>query len=202
MITAHYSAQVLIYGVQAQPKPSSYQVDEESTPRPVNSNEHTSDIAQKENGFHKHQGGTGNNYKVPGGFEDDEDDEDGNDGVVISPSSGGKTPTSELDGDTQDDYEDSSKTERTSTPSFGQRTISIRNLPDRVTHEDIVDAVRGGALLHVYVRPWDRFADISFVDESAAYEFQRYTKLHGLYVAGKRVSELNMKSTWNVLMSA
>lgn len=188
LTTVDYPVQVLIYGVQAQPKPSSYQVDEEPTPRPVNPNEHTNDIAQKENGFHKHQGGTGNNYKVPGGFEDDEDDEDENDGVIISPSSGGKTPTSDPDGDTQDDCEDSSKTERTCTPSFGQRTISIRNLPDRVTHEDIVDAVRGGALLHVYVRPWDRFADISFVDESAAHEFLRHTKLHGLNIAGKRVS--------------
>jgi ribosomal protein L14 len=125
---------------------------------------------------HKYQDDkdTIDDYKVPDSFGDcEEDDDEDEDGVIVSPDSEGKAC-----------FEGISKGEQSST---GQRTVLIRNLPDRVTHEDITDAVRGGALLHIYLRARDHFANVSFVDESAAYAFLRHTKIHGLHVAGKRV---------------
>lgn len=90
--------------------------------------------------------------------------------------------------DEKDEYDSSSKSGRSSAVSTGQRTVMIRGLPDRVTHHDITDAVRGGALLDIFLRAREHMASISFVEESAAQEFLHYVKQHGLYVAGKRVS--------------
>jgi hypothetical protein len=73
------------------------------------------------------------------------------------------------------------------TPSV-QRTVLIRNIPERTTNEDVIAAVRGGALLHLYLRPRERVANVSFVDESAARAFLQHTKVYGLHVAGKPVS--------------
>lgn len=69
-----------------------------------------------------------------------------------------------------------------------QRTVLIRNIPERTTNEDVIAAVRGGALLHIYLRPRERVANVSFVDGSAARAFLQHTKVYGLHVAGKPVS--------------
>lgn len=68
-----------------------------------------------------------------------------------------------------------------------QRTILLQNLPDLVTHKDIVDIVRGGLLLDVYLRTQDRSASVSFVDGTAAQAFLSYAKRNGVYVRGRRV---------------
>lgn len=173
----------MIYGAQAQPKPPSQNNDhnnENAAARPAESNGHTNGSTPTETAAHIHKyqddKDTINDYKVPGSFDDceeDDEDEDEEDGVIVSPNSKGKVYS-----------EDISKGEQSST---GQRTVLIRNLPERVTHEEITDAIRGGALLYIYLRARDHFANVSFVDESAAYAFLRHTKLSGLHVAGKRV---------------
>lgn len=179
-------SQILIYGVQAQPKPSYQNTTQDSAPQLVKPNGYTPDVTR--NGRCMENG----NYRVPGSFTDgdnEEEDENDNeyrdaeeDGVVISP-----------DSEEKDEYEESSKSGRSPSIALsGQRTVSMRNLPDRVTHEDVTDAVRGGALLHVYLRPRDHFADVSFVDESAAHDFLHYSRTYGLYVSGKRVSCCNL----------
>lgn len=179
-------SQILIYGVQAQPKPSHQNTTQDSAPQLVKPNGYTPDVTR--NGRCMENG----NYRVPGSITDggnEEEDEDDNeyrdaeeDGVVISP-----------DSEEKDEYEESSKSGRSPSIALsGQRTVSMRNLPDRVTHEDVTDAVRGGALLHVYLRPRDHFADVSFVDESAAHDFLHYSRTYGLYVSGKRVSCCNL----------
>lgn len=178
--------QILIYGVQPQPKPSYQSTTQDSAPQLVKPNGYTPDMTRNGRCMEN------SNYKVPGSFadgdnEDDDEDDDGyedaaEDGAVISP-----------DVEEKDEYEGSSKSGRSSSIALsGQRTVSIRNLPDRVTHENVTDAVRGGALLHVYLRPRDHFADVSFVDESAAHDFLQYSRTYGLYVAGKRVSCCNL----------
>ena len=63
-----------------------------------------------------------------------------------------------------------------------------RSLPDQVTHRDIVEIIRGGALLDVFLRPHERSASISFVEGSAAQSFMNYVKRNDIYVHGKRVS--------------
>ncbi|KAL1968578.1 hypothetical protein VTN77DRAFT_1788 [Rasamsonia byssochlamydoides] len=68
-----------------------------------------------------------------------------------------------------------------------QRTVEIRGLPERVTHRDVTNAVRGGALLEIYLRPYDHSARVSFVEPSAAQEFLNHAKRRDVYIQGKRV---------------
>ncbi|KAE8451878.1 hypothetical protein EG329_002719 [Mollisiaceae sp. DMI_Dod_QoI] len=70
---------------------------------------------------------------------------------------------------------------------FAKRTVLLANLPENTTHSDLVDAVRGGMLLDLYLRGHDRTASISFLEEAAAQEFFSHVKRHDLYIKGKRV---------------
>lgn len=79
------------------------------------------------------------------------------------------------------------KTEKQYYARAEQRTIIAKNLSDRVTHKDIVDIVRGGAVLDIFIRANDRSASISFVEGSAAQEFMSYAKRNDVYIHGKRV---------------
>ena len=69
---------------------------------------------------------------------------------------------------------------------FAKRTVLISNLPEGVTHADIVDNVRGGMLLDIFLRTHDRAASVSFLEEAHAQEFFRHVKRHDLYIRGKR----------------
>ena len=71
-----------------------------------------------------------------------------------------------------------------------QRTLLIKNLSDRATHKDIVDVVRGGALLDVYLRANDKSASVSFVEGAAAQAFLAHAKRNDIYIHGKRVSPM------------
>ena len=75
-----------------------------------------------------------------------------------------------------------------------QRTVLIKNLSDRTTHKDIVDIVRGGALLDIYLRSNDKSASVSFVEGAAAQAFFAYAKRNDIYIHGKRVSS-TLKTT-------
>lgn len=79
------------------------------------------------------------------------------------------------------------KSQRPQYDKFCKRTILISNLPEGTTHAEIVDVVKGGMLLDIYLRTHDRAASVSFLQESAAQEFFRYVKRHDLYIKGKRV---------------
>ena len=68
-----------------------------------------------------------------------------------------------------------------------QRTIVAKNLSDRTTHKDIVNFVRGGLVLDIYLRSNERSASISFVEGRAAQDFMNYVKRNDIYVHGKRV---------------
>lgn len=71
-----------------------------------------------------------------------------------------------------------------------QRTIQMKGLSDRVVHKDIIDIVRGGALLDIYLRANDKSASVSFVEGSAAQAFMLYVKRNDVYIHEKRVSRL------------
>lgn len=88
--------------------------------------------------------------------------------------------------DERDEYGESSRS-TSSSPQSEQRTVMIRGLPDKVTHRDIVDAVKGGAILHIYLWNRDHTASISFVEEAAAQDFLDHSRAYGLHVAEKRV---------------
>lgn len=68
-----------------------------------------------------------------------------------------------------------------------QRTILAKNLSDRVTHKDIIDIVRGGLVLDIFLRSNERSASISFVEGLAAQDFMNYVKRNDIYLHGKRV---------------
>lgn len=70
---------------------------------------------------------------------------------------------------------------------FAKRSVLLASLPEGVTHADVVDAVRGGMLLDIYLRTHDRAASVSFLEEAHAQEFYRHVKRHDLYIRGKRV---------------
>ncbi|KAI4176325.1 MAG: hypothetical protein LQ343_001063 [Gyalolechia ehrenbergii] len=80
------------------------------------------------------------------------------------------------------------KSEQTSLPKMDQRTIIFKNLSDRTTHQDIVNVVRGGLLLDIYIRASDKSANVSFVHGTAAQEFMAYLKRNDVYIHGRRVA--------------
>jgi len=80
---------------------------------------------------------------------------------------------------------------------FAKRTILINNLPEGITHSDIVDAVRGGLIQEIYLRLYDRTACVSFLEETRANEFFRYVMRNDLYIRGKRVCSSQTKSTYH-----
>ena len=82
-----------------------------------------------------------------------------------------------------------SKPERQHYARAEQRTIVAQNLSDRTTHRDLLQVVRGGTVLDIFLRTNDRNASISFVEGSAAQEFMKYVKRNDVYIHGKRVSQ-------------
>ncbi|KAL4897817.1 hypothetical protein BDV59DRAFT_168598 [Aspergillus ambiguus] len=133
---------------------------------------------------HRRHGDEHSNYKLAPTYDDADDGVDDVDEILLT------SP----DTDERGDYDESSSngtTESATAPTV-RRTILVRNLPDRVTHRDICQAMKGGALLHIYLRAREHNANISFVEEVEAHEFLKHAKAHGLYIAGKRA-----EVTWN-----
>ncbi|KKZ63302.1 hypothetical protein EMCG_00285 [[Emmonsia] crescens] len=67
------------------------------------------------------------------------------------------------------------------------RTILLKGLPERATHRDIVAAIRGGALVDVFLRPRERQASVSFAEGKAAQEFLTFAKRQDLYILDKLI---------------
>lgn len=70
-------------------------------------------------------------------------------------------------------------------PRHDKRSLFFANLPEGTTHKDIVDVVRGGRVLDIYLRK-DRSATVSFVE--GAQEFLTYARKRDIYIRQKRVS--------------
>ncbi|KAK7548250.1 hypothetical protein BKA81DRAFT_225042 [Phyllosticta paracitricarpa] len=69
-----------------------------------------------------------------------------------------------------------------------RRSLQLSDLPRFTKHQDIVDAVRGGSLVEVYIRWQDRSARVSYVHGSHAASFKNHVQQFGLYIKGQRVS--------------
>lgn len=91
------------------------------------------------------------------------------------------------DPEKEEQHSSTAKTERQQYARAEQRTILAKNLADRTTHKDIVENVRGGALLDIFLRANDRSASISFVEGAAAQNFMNHAKRNDIYIHGKRV---------------
>ena len=100
--------------------------------------------------------------------------------------------TDECQIDSPREWQISATYRTSSTAPAGKRTLILQNLSDKVVHQDILEVVRGGALLDLHVRPLERNALVSFVDATAAEAFLKYTKRQDLYLHGKRVGSINL----------
>ena len=69
------------------------------------------------------------------------------------------------------------------------RTLVFSNLADPVTERELLNVVRGGALLDIYWYDHGHAAKVSFIQASAAEAFLAYTKRHDIYLRGKRVGD-------------
>ena len=69
-----------------------------------------------------------------------------------------------------------------------QRTILLKNLSERATHKDLINIIRGGAVLDIFLRSNEKAASVSFVEGAAAQEFMAYARRNDIYIHGKRVS--------------
>jgi hypothetical protein len=96
-----------------------------------------------------------------------------------------------------DGYGDQVQSRRVQYPKHAKRTVLLSKLPEGVIHAEIVEAVRGGMLLDIYVRNADRTAAISFLEGDHARDFFHHVKRNDLYVRGKRVCSYN---TWESLI--
>lgn len=169
----------MIYGPQSVPE-RPYHGDKPSDPSfgdagPVNCDSGAQPVTGSED--IKDKGvANGNDLLLSLDEEDDDEDDDDDDGVALSHGS-----------DDKEDEEPDSGRSSAAAPS-GQRTVVLRGLPDWVSHYQITEAIKGGALLHVYLRGREHMVNVSFVEESAAQEFLNYAKTYGIYIAGKRVS--------------
>ena len=67
------------------------------------------------------------------------------------------------------------------------RTVLLTGLADGTTHADLTSAVRGGLLLDIYLRSYERSAAISFLTSADAKKFYDHVRRHDLYIRNKRV---------------
>lgn len=68
------------------------------------------------------------------------------------------------------------------------RSLLLSNLAEGTTHADMTEAIRGGQLLDIYLRPHDRTAAVSFLQAVDAREFFDHVRRCDLYIRHKRVS--------------
>ncbi|KAI1144516.1 hypothetical protein F5Y05DRAFT_407905 [Hypoxylon sp. FL0543] len=69
-----------------------------------------------------------------------------------------------------------------------QRSVSLTDLPPGATWWDVTSAVRGGALVDVYLQTRTLFANVSFLTEESARAFFEHASKNGIYVKDKKVS--------------
>ena len=87
----------------------------------------------------------------------------------------------------EDGFLTPSKQDRPFYARADQRTILVKGLSDKTTHRDLVNVIRGGTVLDIYLRSNERSASISFVEGLAASDFMNHAKRNDIYVNGKRV---------------
>lgn len=68
------------------------------------------------------------------------------------------------------------------------RTVLLCGLPDGTKHADVVNIVRGGLVLEIYIRAHEHIANVSFLREEDAVRFYEHARRYDLYLNKKRVS--------------
>ena len=86
----------------------------------------------------------------------------------------------------QDDWEDEAA-ESYYGDDHQDRSIVLRGFSPFTTLADVAKIVRGGIVLHMYLRPAQHTAHVSFVDPLAAEKFIMHYKRNDIYFKGKRI---------------
>ena len=81
-----------------------------------------------------------------------------------------------------------------------QRSVLLTNLAEGTTHADITDAVRGGMILEIFLRPHDHCVSISFLHSADARGFFDHVRKQDLYIRNKRVRVLHFLTIWQHLI--
>ena len=76
------------------------------------------------------------------------------------------------------------------------RTVQLVGLPIGTTHQDIIDTVRGGMLLDVFMLSHSSYANLTFVYASDARSFLDHAQRHGLYIKSKKVRDTRRSMTF------
>ncbi|KIV89642.1 hypothetical protein PV10_07028 [Exophiala mesophila] len=72
------------------------------------------------------------------------------------------------------------------------RAVVLTSCSPHTTLADITDAIRGGALLRVFMRPGARTAFLTFIQGAAAENLVRYSRQNPIYIKGQQVSAFDI----------
>ncbi|OKL57089.1 hypothetical protein UA08_07570 [Talaromyces atroroseus] len=114
----------------------------------------------------------------------DEDENESNASFYVTRRSRHQDPENPSDSSSSEEGEEEEQKAPDAEPE--QRTLEIRNLPDRTTHLDLTNAIRGGALLEIYLRYIDNSARVTFADPAAAQQFLERARRVGFVVGNRR----------------
>lgn len=80
-----------------------------------------------------------------------------------------------------------------------KRSIQLYNLPDGTAHSDVTAAIRGGLVLDIFLRNWEKSVTVSFLREEDARAFHNHVRKNDLYIKNKRVSCNEKADLWSRL---
>ncbi|KAF1987278.1 hypothetical protein K402DRAFT_420499 [Aulographum hederae CBS 113979] len=77
---------------------------------------------------------------------------------------------------------------RTSNRTETRRTLLITKLPDNVTHQELVNVIRGGRIVDMYIRNDRRSANVTFAEAEAASSFIAYARRNNIVINYKMIN--------------
>ncbi|KIV84800.1 hypothetical protein PV11_00557 [Exophiala sideris] len=84
--------------------------------------------------------------------------------------------------------EDTQDEEQPQSANRPYRSLMLTALPPTATLFDITRVIRGGAIMHMYLRERDGYAHVSFVEPAAAEAFFLFAERNGAYIRGKKIA--------------
>ena len=70
-----------------------------------------------------------------------------------------------------------------------KRSLILKNLPPEASLKDVIDVLRGGMILDVYIGPKENQAFVSFVEPSVAKAFLQWTHYNPIKIRGHKVRQ-------------
>ncbi|KAI0104925.1 hypothetical protein F4776DRAFT_647902 [Hypoxylon sp. NC0597] len=77
--------------------------------------------------------------------------------------------------------------ERKKQRQVGQRTLMLMNVPLAATYLDVTSVIRGGVLADIFLRPANRTATVSFLNEESAKAFFEYAQKNDIFINNEEI---------------